>query len=116
MLVNRLVGEIGDARYLEIGSGAGSTLCTAVSGNAVSATAIGDRPLGGDRRRELFMRNAGRFLGAGAKLTTSKAISAPSITPGSANPTSSSTPALIVSAITMIRSIWFCPLSTRPSS
>jgi ADP-heptose:LPS heptosyltransferase len=68
MLVNRLIAEIGGARYLEIGSAAGSTLCTAVSGNRVSATAIGGWPAGGEAA-QLFMRNAGRFLGTGARLT-----------------------------------------------
>ncbi|QCK86845.1 class I SAM-dependent methyltransferase [Phreatobacter aquaticus] len=39
-LVNTLVGLVPDARYLEVGSWAGSTACSAISGNRVTATCI----------------------------------------------------------------------------
>src|SRR5437868_2345370 len=40
--INRLVGSVPDARYLEIGSWAGSTLCAAIHGNTVTAVAVDD--------------------------------------------------------------------------
>lgn len=39
-LINNLVEETPDARYLEIGTWAGSTLCSAIYGNKVIATAV----------------------------------------------------------------------------
>lgn len=38
--INRLAGHVADARYLEVGSWAGSTLCAALAGNTITATAI----------------------------------------------------------------------------
>jgi hypothetical protein len=38
--INNLIGMIPDAHYLEIGTWSGSTLCAAINGNAVKATAI----------------------------------------------------------------------------
>ncbi len=40
MFINALVRDLPDARYLEIGSWAGSTLCAAINGNDVTAVAI----------------------------------------------------------------------------
>ncbi len=39
-LINNLVGSTPDARYLEVGSWAGSTACSAIWGNQVTATCI----------------------------------------------------------------------------
>lgn len=39
-LVNNLVGEVADARYLEVGSWMGSTACSALYGNSVRAVCI----------------------------------------------------------------------------
>jgi hypothetical protein len=68
MLANRLVGELDDARYIEIGSYTGSTLCTATAGNKVVATAIDNWSLFGGPV-QLFMRNLARFRGPEAKVT-----------------------------------------------
>ena len=40
--INTLVGAVPNARYLEIGSWAGSTLCAAIHGNKVTAVAVDD--------------------------------------------------------------------------
>lgn len=68
MLANRLIGELDDARYLEIGSYTGSTLCTATAGNKVVATAIDNWSLFGGPV-QLFLRNLARFRGPDAKVT-----------------------------------------------
>jgi hypothetical protein len=39
-MINLIISTLPDARYLEVGTWLGSTLCSAVSGNTVSATAI----------------------------------------------------------------------------
>ena len=39
-MINQIISRLPDARYLEVGTWLGSTLCSAISGNAVSATAI----------------------------------------------------------------------------
>lgn len=39
-LINTLIGSLPDARYMEVGTWAGSTLCSAIQGNAVRALAI----------------------------------------------------------------------------
>lgn len=38
--INNLIGSLSSARYLEVGSWAGSTLCSAIHGNEVTAVAI----------------------------------------------------------------------------
>jgi hypothetical protein len=40
MFINNLISSLPDARYLEVGSWAGSTLCSAINGNSVRAAAI----------------------------------------------------------------------------
>jgi len=40
IFINNLIGSLDDARYLEIGTWTGSTLCSAINGNKVKATAI----------------------------------------------------------------------------
>lgn len=58
--INNLIGELADARYLEVGSWAGSTLCSAINGNAVRATAIDNwSQFGGPKQR--FLENVAQF-------------------------------------------------------
>jgi len=58
--INSLVGSVPDARYLEIGSWAGSTLCSAIHGNKVWAVAIDNwSEFGGPK--DLFMANVMNF-------------------------------------------------------
>jgi hypothetical protein len=67
--VNTLVGSIEDARYLEVGTLTGSTLCSAIYGNKVTATTIDNwSQFGGPK--EKFARNLQRFKGAEAEVTT----------------------------------------------
>jgi hypothetical protein len=59
-LINALVRKVTCARYLEIGSWAGSTLCSAINSNAVMATAIDNwSEFGGPK--EDFLANLKRF-------------------------------------------------------
>jgi len=61
--INNLVGDIIDARYLEIGSWAGSTLCSAIFGNKVKALAIDNwSEFGGPAAK--FFTNIGTFVSA----------------------------------------------------
>ena len=60
-LINRLVASISDARYLEIGSWAGSTAAAALYGNTVKALCIDNwSQFGGPR--ELFFANIKKVL------------------------------------------------------
>ena len=60
-LINRLVGSMSDARYLEIGSWAGSTAAAALHGNRVRALCIDNwSEFGGPR--ELFFANIKKVL------------------------------------------------------
>jgi hypothetical protein len=58
-LINNLVGSMPDARYLEVGSFAGSTCCAAIHGNAVRATCIDNWSLFGGPR-DKFIENTER--------------------------------------------------------
>jgi hypothetical protein len=58
--INNLIGIMPDARYLEVGSWAGSTLCSAISNNAVRATAIDNWSLFGGPKAQ-FEANLRRF-------------------------------------------------------
>lgn len=62
--VNDLMARLApDGRYLEVGAHAGSTLCSAISGNAVRAVTIDNwSQFGGPR--ELFFEHLARFGGA----------------------------------------------------
>lgn len=54
--INNLIGTLPDARYLEIGSWAGSTACSAIDGNRVKAVCIDNwAEFGGPK--ELFHQN-----------------------------------------------------------
>jgi hypothetical protein len=60
LFINNLIRSLPEARYLEVGTWAGSTLCAAISGNAVRAVAIDNwSEFGGPR--ELFFANLGAF-------------------------------------------------------
>jgi hypothetical protein len=60
LLINQLVGSISDARYLEIGSLAGSTAAAALYGNRVRALCIDNwSEFGGSR--ELFFQTSRKF-------------------------------------------------------
>jgi hypothetical protein len=66
--VNMLVAGLPDARYLEIGSWAGSTLCAAIQGNAVRATAIDDwSQFGGPA--SLFLTNLARCRNPASRIS-----------------------------------------------
>jgi hypothetical protein len=58
--INRLVGTVSNARYLEIGSWAGSTLCSAIHNNKVWAVAI-DNWSQFSGPKDVFMRNVRTF-------------------------------------------------------
>jgi hypothetical protein len=61
--INRLIGSLDDARYLEVGSWAGSTLCSAVHGNKVRAVAIDSwHEFGGPKKA--FYANLKHFMTA----------------------------------------------------
>lgn len=58
--INNLISGISDPRYLEVGSWAGSTLCSAINRNAVRATAIDNwSQFGGPK--ENFLANVQEF-------------------------------------------------------
>jgi hypothetical protein len=58
--INNLVRFLGDARYLEVGTWAGSTLCSAINQNSVRATAIDNwSQFGGPKAR--FLENLATF-------------------------------------------------------
>jgi len=60
MFINNLAGSMPNARYLEVGSWAGSTLCAAINGCAIQATAIDNwSQFGGPK--ETFLGNVARF-------------------------------------------------------
>jgi hypothetical protein len=66
--INKLVSLLDDARYLEVGSWAGSTLCSAVHDNAVSAMAIDNWSLFGGPYKQFYSILA-RFKTPDAKLS-----------------------------------------------
>ena len=66
--INKLVGSVPNARYLEIGSWAGSTLCAAIHGNVVTAVAVDDwSQFGGPKNH--FIENVLLYRTAGAEVT-----------------------------------------------
>ncbi len=60
--INAIVRDVPNPRYLEIGSWAGSTLCSAIFGNQVRAVAI-DNWSQFNGPASYFFRNLGRFIG-----------------------------------------------------
>jgi hypothetical protein len=68
MLINNLIRGLDNPRYLEIGTWAGSTLCSAISGNTVQATAIDNwSEFGGPKAQ--FFKNIERFKTPNANLS-----------------------------------------------
>jgi Methyltransferase domain len=66
--INRLIGTLPDARYLEVGSWAGSTLCSAIHGNRVRAVAIDNwSEFGGPK--DVFLAHLRLFKRPGADVT-----------------------------------------------
>ena len=60
MFINNLIRQLQDPHYLEVGSWTGSTLCAAINGNSVHATAIDNwSEFGGPR--DAFQANVMRF-------------------------------------------------------
>jgi len=67
-LINNLVALTADARYLEVGSWAGSTACAAMYGNHVTAVCIDNwSEFGGPK--EAFHSNVGRVLSEGIRFS-----------------------------------------------
>ena len=65
--INRLVKMLGNPRYLEVGSWRGSTLCSAISGNTLTAVAIDNwSEFGGPK--DAFQANVQAFTGPNAKV------------------------------------------------
>jgi Methyltransferase domain len=68
MLINNLIHGLHDPRYLEIGTWAGSTLCSAINNNSVRATAIDNwSEFGGPKAQ--FLSNLERFQTPKAKVS-----------------------------------------------
>lgn len=66
-LINVLIGSVANARYLEVGSWAGSTATAALFGNTVNAVCIDNwSQFGGPR--DAFVANTGRVLSSSQKL------------------------------------------------
>lgn len=67
-LINKIASSLEDARYLEIGSWKGSTLCSVLANNLIQATAI-DNWSQFDGPREEFFDNVNKTLKLDTKLT-----------------------------------------------
>jgi Methyltransferase domain len=68
MLINNLIRRLDNPRYLEIGTWAGSTLCSAINRNSVRATAIDNwSGFGGPKAK--FVANLERFKTPNASVT-----------------------------------------------
>lgn len=68
LFVNNLIASIEDARYLEVGTWMGSTLCSAIHGNKVRALAIDNwSQFGGPVAQ--FLTNLSRFKAADAQVS-----------------------------------------------
>jgi SAM-dependent methyltransferase len=68
MLINNLIATLPNARYLEIGTWSGSTLCSAINGNSVRAAAIDNwSEFGGPKAQ--FLQNLQRFKTPGADVS-----------------------------------------------
>ncbi len=65
--INTLVKQLGDAAYLEVGSWAGSTLCSAIHDNKIRALAIDNwSQFGGPK--DLFFKNLRAFTTSGVSV------------------------------------------------
>ncbi len=68
LFANNLIGRLTDARYLEIGSSTGSTLCATIAENPVKALVIDNWSQFGGPVCD-FMRNVAGVRGAGARIS-----------------------------------------------
>ena len=68
LFINNLIESINDARYLEVGVLAGSTLCSAIHGNKVRAVAIDNWSQFGAPSAQ-FLANLSRFKTADARVS-----------------------------------------------
>ena len=67
LFINNLIKTIPNPRYLEVGSWAGSTLCSAINGNAVTAAAIENwSQFGGPR--DAFVANLAAFRSSSSEV------------------------------------------------
>jgi hypothetical protein len=67
LFINQLVQSLPNPAYLEVGSWAGSTLCSAISGNVLRAVAIDNwSEFGGPK--DIFMQNVERCVAPGAEV------------------------------------------------
>lgn len=66
--INNLIANVAGARYLEVGSWSGSTLCSAIEGNDVTATAIDNWSLFGGPMN-LFYQNLARCASATTRVS-----------------------------------------------
>ena len=67
MFINNLISSFDDARYLEIGAWSGSTFCSAVFANKVSALAI-DNWSQSEDVKEIFLNNISKYKGESANV------------------------------------------------
>lgn len=71
-LINNLIGRLRSPRYLEVGSFAGSTACSAMYGNSVEMICIDNwSQFGGPR--DLFMHNVRRTMNTNSKIAVVEA-------------------------------------------
>ncbi len=68
LFISNLVRSLRDARYLEVGVWAGSTLCSAIAGNSIRALAIDNWSQFGGPTEE-FLANLSRFKGKEAQVS-----------------------------------------------
>ena len=68
LFINTLIGSLHDARYMEIGSYTGSTLCATIAGNKVAALVIDNWSLFGGPVKD-FMHNVATYRGPAARVS-----------------------------------------------
>jgi glycosyltransferase involved in cell wall biosynthesis len=68
LFINSLIGSLSDARYMEIGSYTGSTICATIAGNKVTALVIDNWSVFGGPVKD-FMHNVATFRGPEAKVS-----------------------------------------------
>lgn len=68
LFINTLIGSLHDARYMEIGSYTGSTLCATIAGNEVAALVIDNWSLFGGPVKD-FMHNVATYRGPAARVS-----------------------------------------------
>jgi hypothetical protein len=68
LFINTLIGSLDDARYMEIGSYTGSTLCATIAGNKVAALVIDNWSLFGGPVKD-FMHNVATYRTPAARVS-----------------------------------------------